>query len=143
MKTSSAVCAQIPIKKCNKITKGIRLIVFWLNAASAGILTEYLKMIYFLQKNEIIKYTVVIGIIMGIKEEYMTEMKKFKQTMAFYVAKSNSLLAKSLFAYFWIIGDSLTFSHALFTLHFVKQSNKQVTTKLIMGLTIAMIKKLI
>ena len=57
-------------------------------------------MMYFLQKNDIIKYTVVIGIIIGIREEYMTEMKKFKQTMAFYVAKSNSLLAKSLFAYF-------------------------------------------
>lgn len=142
MNTPSAVCAQIPIKKCNKMTKGIRLIVFWLNAASAGILTEYLRMMYFLQKNEITKYKVVIGIISGIKEEYMTEMKKFKQIIAFYVARSNSLLAKSLFAYFWIIGDYFTFSHALLTLHLVKQSNKQVTTKLIMGLTMAMIKKL-
>ncbi len=89
LKTPSAVCAQIPIRKWSNITKGIKLIVFVLNAASAGILTEYLSMIYFLQKNEIIKYTVVIGMRIGIKDEYIIEIKKFKQIIAFYVAKSN------------------------------------------------------
>lgn len=100
LNTPSAVCDHIPIRKWRRITNGIRLIVFLLNAASAGILIEYLSTMYFLQKNEIIRYKVVIGIRIGIRDEYMTEMKKFKQIIAFYVAKSNSLLVISLLAYF-------------------------------------------
>lgn len=88
-KMPSTVCDHMPNRKCNNMIKGIKLIVFWLNAASAGIRTEYLNMMYFLQKNDITKYTVVIGISIGNNDEYITAMKKFKHIIAFYVAKSN------------------------------------------------------
>ncbi len=77
----------------------------------------------------------------GSREEYMIETKKLRQMIAFSVARSNYILAMSLLAYFWIIGEALEFKHAFCTRHRVQQSDKQVTTKLIIGLTIAMIRK--